>query len=612
MAENIRERLIVRDLPGGGREVTNPLAIDISPTMTLPSLLMQRAALHPNDTVIERNALLGDTWNRITARQFATQVRRLASGLLAHGWEKGQRIGILATTSFEWTLLDYACQSAGIVTVPIYESDSAEQIRWVIEDANICAIFCDDRTHQTLIQAVDADIPTYTFVDGPLEILMQRGEVAGEDTVEHSIHDLTHSDVATIVYTSGTTGRPRGAILTHGNLVTGTLAGCSFFPDAVRVANVRTLVFLPLAHIYARIVVYMTLAGDGVCGHVPNTRNLLADLASFRPTTIGAVPRVLEKLYSAADAKAGSGIMKRIFRLAAHTAMETGRLIEERVEPHFGQRLKQRAADKLVLRKIKNLMGGQIRNVVSGGAPLSADIQRFFTGAGLYVYQGYGLTEAEGGIACNIPEYYRSGTVGIPLPGATIRVDDSGEVLLRGGTIFAGYLNNPEQTAQALDEEGWFHTGDLGSIDEEGFLTITGRKKELIVTAGGKNVQPAVLEDALRTHPLISQIVVIGDRQRFISALVTLDAEMLPSWLNNHKLPNMDVLAAANHPAVRSSIQLAIAKANRQVSRAESIRKFSILTTDFTEDNGLLTPSLKVKRAEVVKRFANEIAKIYA
>lgn len=590
--------------------VSNALAAEVPSNMSMPGIVEQRAMNHPDDTIIERKAHLGDTWLPITARQFFQQIKDLAAGLLSVGFHEGDVIGILSPTCYEWTLLDLAAQAIKLISVPIYETNSASQVQWIINDAGIKAVFCANHGHEALVNNV-SDADTYVFEDDALETLMAQGRNWPVEQVEEIMRSIRADDVATIVYTSGTTGPPRGAMLTHGNLTQTVMQAHFAFPDAIRPKSTRILLFLPLAHIYARTQSYFVLAGEGVAAHVPNTKNLLNDFDSYQPTTIGAVPRVLEKIYLAADAKAGTGVKKRIFNWAAHVADETGQVLEAGEELSVTQKAQLRLARKLVFDKIKDLLGENMKNVVSGGAPLSPHIERFFGAVGLYVYNGYGLTEMTGGSVCNVPGMSRTGSVGVPIPGSAIRIAEDGEILLKGTGVFKGYLHNEQGTKEAITN-GWLHTGDLGRIDEDGFLFVTGRKKELIVTASGKNVQPAVLEESLRTHPLISQIMVIGNDRPFIAALVTLDEDMLAQWLANHKLEPMSVIDAADHPAVQNSIAKAIARANKNVSRAESIRKFTILKTDFTEANDLLTPSLKVKRKAVIKRFAPEIEQIYS
>lgn len=591
--------------------VSRPMATDVPSHLSMPAIIQQRALYNPDKTIIERKAHMGDAWLPVTARQFFVQIKTLAAGLMEAGFKEGDTIGILSPTCYEWTLLDLAAQSIKLVSVPIYETNSPSQVSWIIKDAGIKAVFCANRGHQALIQNV-SEADTYVFEDDCLETLISGARIGEHQEVEDIMRSIRPDDAATIVYTSGTTGPPRGAVITHGNIAKTVMMAEFAFPDAIQHESTRLLLFLPLAHIYARTQCYFSLAGEGVCAHVPDTKNLLADMDTFKPTTIGAVPRVLEKIYTAAGAKAGTGIKKRVFSWASHVANQYGEVIEAGEEPSGWLKGQLNLARKLVFNKIKELMGGSMRNVVSGGAPLSPHIERFFGGVGLTVYQGYGLTEMTGGAICNVPEMSRVGSVGVPIPGSSVKIAEDGEILLKGTGAFKGYLNNPEATAQIYTLDGWLRTGDLGKIDEDGFLFVTGRKKELIVTASGKNVQPAVLEESLRTHPLISQIMVIGDRKPFIAALVTLDEEMLPHWLENHKLEPMNVIEATDNPAVRDSIAKAIARANSQVSRAESIRKFTILKTDFTEANELLTPSLKVKRKAVLKRFANEIDAIYS
>ena len=438
-----------------------------------------------------------------------------------------------------------------------------------------------------------------------------RGVDAGE--LDRRTAALGSQSLATIVYTSGTTGRPKGVELSHGNLVHLCVNVCPHVPEVLGGAEVRFLLFLPLAHVLGRFVeIAIVCSHSGVLGHVPDVRNLVADLGSFRPTAVLAVPRVFEKIYNAADAKA-TGAKQKVFRLAAKTAIAYSRALDTPEGPSRRLKAQRAAFDRLVFSTLRSVLGGQVTHVVSGGGPLGERLGHFYRGAGVTVLEGYGLTETMGPCCVNLPEATRIGTVGTPLPGCAVRLDGDGEILVRGIGTFTGYHNNPEATAEAFTDDGWLRTGDIGSFEgAEGFLRITGRKKELIVTAGGKNVAPAQLEDRLRGHPLISQVLVIGDGEPFISALITLDKEMLPQWLRNHGLAAMDVVEASSHPQVLAALDRAVARTNRAVSRAESIRTFRVLATDFTEANGLLTPSLKVKRGPVMEAHADVIAEIYS
>ena len=413
-----------------------------------------------------------------------------------------------------------------------------------------------------------------------------------------------------IIYTSGTTGRPKGVVLTHGNFVALTLNGTLGLGEVCAQPDSRTLLFMPLAHVFARYIEVLCIPSGAVLGHTPDTRNLLADLETFKPTFILAVPRVFEKVYNSAEQKAGAGAALRIFRWSAKVAITYSRALETTKGPGFALKAQRVVADALVHRKLRAALGGRAKFAISGGAPLGERLGHFYRGIGLQVLEGYGLTESTSATAVNRPESVRIGTVGPPFPGTSMRIEDDGEISIAGPHIFRGYHNNPEATAESLID-GWFHTGDLGSFDDAGNLRITGRLKEIIVTAGGKNVAPAVLEDRLRGHPIVSQVVVVGDARPFIGALVTLDAELLPGWLSAHGLPPMEPAAAATNPVVLAALDRAVARANEAVSRAESIRKIHALPTDFSEANGYLTPSLKVKRAQVLVDFAAEIDALY-
>ncbi|MBD3689692.1 long-chain fatty acid--CoA ligase [Nanchangia anserum] len=579
--------------------------------MSMPKLVQMRALTAPDGVIIERKSELGNAWLPITAAQFMDQVYALGAGLIGEGVNPGDAIGLFAPTCYEWTLLDMAIQAIGAIVVPIYESDSASQIEWIFADSGARRVITKDRGQAAIATSV-ADVEAWVIDEGDIDRLIAAGLSSSAET-ERRMDRLRGGDIATIVYTSGTTGRPRGVPLTHMNLASSILQDLPFFPEAVREESVRLLLFLPMAHIYARTACYMVLIGHGRCGHVPNTRNLVDDMASFRPTTIGAVPRVLEKVYAAAKAKAAaSGVKRRIFAWCEKVASARAERIRAGRDETIGNRVVYRLAHTLVFGKLEDMLGGQMRYVVSGGAPLAAHIEQFFTGMGVRIHQGYGLTEASGGIICNTETHRRLGAVGVPCPGAAAKIDDDGEVLLTGPGIFSGYHGETPHDPAYFTSDGWFRTGDLGHIDDDGFLFISGRKKELIVTAGGKNVQPALVEDNIRQHPLVSQVVAVGEGQPFIAALITLDPDALPVWLDNHKLPRMDQVAAARHPRVHQAIARAITRANAAVSRAESVRKFTILPGDFTEANGLLTPSLKVRRAQVNSQFADEIAALYA
>ena len=602
------------------REISAPLLVPVHDGMTGPWALAERVRTNPDGPLIARKSSVGGRWRSMPARAFRDQVRQVAAGLVARGLEPGSAIGIMSHTSYEWTLLDFAAWEAGLVVVPIYETSSAEQARWILTDADVRLVVVEDVAMETMLTSLTATAPEL----GDLQVLsIARGAItelmaAGRDIGGSAYADLDartgrlgSADPATIVYTSGTTGRPKGVELTHGNLIHLSVNTVAHVPEVLGAPEVRALLFLPLAHVLGRFVeIAIVCSPAGVLGHSPDVKNLVTDLASFRPTFVIAVPRVFEKIYNAADARS-TGAKQKVFRLAAKTAIAYSRALDAPEGPSRGLRAQRAVFDRMVFSRLRDLLGGRVGHVISGGGPLGERLGHFYRGAGVTVLEGYGLTETAAPCTVNLPDATRIGSVGPPLPGTSVRLDDDGEILIKGIGLFRGYHNNPAATAEALDD-GWLRSGDLGSLDSEGFLWITGRKKELIVTAGGKNVAPAILEDRLRGHPLVSQVLVVGDGEPFISALITLDREMLPGWLRNHGLPEMDVVEASTNPQVLAALDRAVARTNRAVSRAESIRAYRVLTADFTEANGLLTPSLKVKRNQVMEEYADTIAGIYA
>ena len=601
------------------REISAPLLVPVHDGMTGPWALAERVRTNPDGPLIARKSSVGGRWRGMPARAFRDQVRQVAAGLVARGLEPGSAIGIMSHTSYEWTLLDFAAWEAGLVVVPIYETSSAEQARWILTDADVRLVVVEDVAMETMLTSLTATAPEL----GDLQVLsIARGAItelmaAGRDIGGSAYADLDartgrlgSADPATIVYTSGTTGRPKGVELTHGNLIHLSVNTVAHVPEVLGAPEVRALLFLPLAHVLGRFVeIAIICSPAGVLGHTPDVKNLVTDLASFRPTFVIAVPRVFEKIYNAADARS-AGARQKVFRLAAKTAIAYSRALDTPDGPSRGLRAQRAVFDRLVFSTLRGLLGGRVAHVISGGGPLGERLGHFYRGAGVTVLEGYGLTETAAPCTVNLPDATRIGSVGPPLPGTSVRLDDDGEILIKGIGLFRGYHNNPAATAEALDD-GWLRSGDLGSLDSEGFLWITGRKKELIVTAGGKNVAPAILEDRLRGHPLVSQVLVVGDGRPCIGALVTLDAEMLPLWLASHGLEDMDPVEAAQDPRIRAALERAVARANEAVSRAESIRTFTVLPGDFTVANGLLTPSLKVRRAQARERFAEEIDALY-
>lgn len=578
----------------------------------LPDLLAARASAHPDQVVIETRSSVGAT-RKITAAELQRQVEYISCGLVGLGIEAGDSVAILASTSMEWLLLDLSLLSVGAVAVPIYESDSAAQIHHILEDAHVVQVFTATTQQAELVRSV---APAFTrsidsFDQGALRTIARAAKHVSIDDVKTRRSSLDSSSIATIIYTSGTTGVPKGVVLTHANFL-GTIAGArQVVGDIVDSPDTRLLLFLPVAHVLARLVMHLVLAGAGVLGFSPNIKNLLPDIQAFKPSVLLVVPRVLEKVYNAASAKAGGGIKGKMFAWSAKQA-RTYALAQERT---FGPSLLKKArhgiADALVLKKIRSILGPNLRYIVSGGAPLATDLAQFYAGMGITLLQGYGLSETTGPISVQHVGKNPIGTVGLPLPGNFIKIAKDGEILVKGLSIMPGYYHLPEQTHQVMPDGEWFHTGDLGSISKSGQLSITGRKKELIVTAGGKNVSPEVLEDSLATHPLIANVIVVGDQRPFIGALFTLDAEMLPDWLRKHGLPRCSPLEAAQLPEVQASLQRAVDRANKAVSRAESIRKFRIIDASFTVENGYVTPSMKLRRGKVLHDFADEVDELY-
>ena len=601
------------------REISAPPLTPVHDAMTCPWALAERVRTSPDAPLISRKSSVGGRWREMSARAFHDQVRQVAAGLAARGLGPGDAIGIMAHTSYEWTLIDFAAWEAGLVVVPIYETSSAEQARWIITDAAVRLVVVEDAAMETVLTTLAATAPeldelqVLSIAKGAVTDLMAAGasaDSAADADLDARSARLRSTDLATIVYTSGTTGRPKGVELTHGNLIHLSVNAVAHVPEVLQAPEVRALLFLPLAHVLGRFVeIAIICSPAGVLGHTPDVKNLVTDLASFRPTFVIAVPRVFEKIYNAADARS-AGARQKVFRLAAKTAIAYSRALDTPDGPSRGLRAQRAVFDRLVFSTLRGLLGGRVAHVISGGGPLGERLGHFYRGAGVTVLEGYGLTETAAPCTVNLPAATRIGSVGRPLPGISVRLDEDGEILIKGIGLFRGYHNNPAATAEALDD-GWLRSGDLGSLDDDGFLRITGRKKELIVTAGGKNVAPAVLEDRLRGHPLVSQVLVVGDGRPCIGALITLDAEMLPLWLAGHGLEDMDPVQAASDPRVRAALERAVARANEAVSRAESIRTFTVLPGDFTVANGLLTPSLKVRRAQAQERFAEEIDALY-
>lgn len=590
-----------------------PALVEIGPDESIPTLLTERLAAAPKSVAFERKNTVG-AWTPVTVRDFATQVSLVARGLIDRGIRPGDRVALMSRTRYEWAVLDFAIWHAGAVTVPVYETSSAEQVAWILSDSQATMIIVEDNTHAAVVASVRDELEDLTQVmvidHGAVVDLATAGAAVAESEVKARVAALHIDTLATIIYTSGTTGLPKGVELTHGSFLAVSRNVKISMHEVCGVPGARLLLFLPLAHVYARFLEVLCLHSGAVIGFAPDTKNLLNDLASFKPTFLLAVPRVFEKVYNSAEQNAGASGKLKIFRWAAKVAITHSRAQDTVTGPRFALKIAHRIADLLVYRKLRAVLGGRTKWAVSGGAPLGERLGHFYRGIGLHVLEGYGLTETTAPTTVNTPTSTRIGTVGLPLPGTALRVAEDGELLIQGPHVFRGYHHNADATKAAL-VDGWFRTGDIGSIDDAGMVRITGRKKEIIVTAAGKNVAPALLEDRLRGHPLVSQCVVVGDARPFIGALVTLDAESLPGWLRAHGRPLIDVVAASTDPFVLTSLDRAVERTNRAVSHAEAIKKYTVLTSDFTIENDYLTPSLKVKRSEVLRDFASTIDELY-
>jgi long-chain acyl-CoA synthetase len=555
------------------------------------------------------------TWQPVTAKQFAEEVKAVASGLIASGIGPGERVCIMSATRYEWTLLDYGIWTAGAVPVPIYETSSAEQVQWIVADSGAVAVFLETAEHRAAYDEISGSLGNVRHVwcidDGDIEAVVAAGKGVSEDDIEQRRRTLNAHSLATIIYTSGTTGRPKGCELTHGNFLFDAASTTEGLEDLFS-PNQSTLLFLPLAHVFARIIEVGCVQNRVRMGHTADIKNLLPELGALKPTFILSVPRVFEKVYNTVKQRAHAEGKGAIFDLAATVAIEYSKSLDGPAYIRAAYELPHRLFDALVYSKLRAGLGGNTLGAISGGAPLGARLGHFFRGSGIPIYEGYGLTETTAGATVNRPGAMKVGTVGRPIPGCTVKIAEDGEILLKGPNVFVGYYNNAKATAEALDA-GWFSTGDIGQLDADGYLTITGRKKELIVTAGGKNVAPAQLEDRLRSDPLVSQCLVVGDQKPFIAALVTIDEEAFPGWKASHSKPQTATIAdLVDDPDLRADIQSAIDETNKAVSKAEAIKAFMILPDDWTVENGMLTPSLKVKRNVVLADYAGALAEIYA
>ena len=591
-------------------QVTNPAIVPAATAGNLTNLIAERAWFEPERITMSRP--LGDGWQPLTARQVEEEIRATAKGLVAAGIAIGDRVAIMARTRYEWTILDFAIWYAGGCVVPIYETSSAEQVDWILNDSGSVALIVETPTHKELVDSV---LPSHTkhvwvMTEDVLATLRKVGSQISDEEIEKRRNALVPDTLATLIYTSGTTGRPKGVQLTHGNF----LAECGNVVEGASDLFLKpggsTLLFLPVAHVFGRMVEIGAIHAGLHLAHCSDpVGRLQPDLASFKPSFVLAVPRIFEKIYNGAEAKADAAGKGKIFRKAAEVAIAYSEAKDKRgFNPLLT--LKHGLFDKLVYSKIRAAMGGEVEAAISGGAPLGARLGHFYRGAGITILEGYGLTETTAGATLNLTKNIRVGSVGRPVPGTTIKIADDGEVLIKGDIVMRGYWQNDGANQEVFDGK-WFKSGDLGRLDDEGFLYITGRKKEIIVTAGGKNVAPAVLEDRLRAHPLVSQCMVVGDNQPFIATLITIDQDMLKGWIAANSKTGATIDTLINDPDLIAVIQTAVDEANKAVSKAESIRKFTILAKDFTIAGGELTAKLSLKRHVIAEKYASEITALF-
>jgi long-chain acyl-CoA synthetase len=595
------------------REYSVPVLVDVPLSATMTDTVFQRADEEPGVVALRRKT--GDDWTAVTAKEFRDQVAGVAKGLIAAGLEPGDRVALMSRTRYEWTVIDYAIWSAGAVGVPIYETSSADQVRWIISDSGAKAVFVELESHEETVRESVSELPelkdVWRIEGDALDELTASGSGVSDETLAERRTARGGADLATIVYTSGTTGRPKGCRLTHDNLLfTARNVARGPLEPLFVVENRAALLFLPLAHSFARMIEVVLIETGTTLAHTPNMKNVAPDLQGFKPTFLLGVPRVFEKVYNSAEQKAAADGKGKIFHAAADTAVAWSRA-RSAGGPGLGLKLKHAAFDKLVYGKLRAATGGRLSVAVSGGSALGERLGHFFRGVGIEVFEGWGLTETSAPSTVNLPGANKIGTVGKPFPGVTIGIGEDGEVLVKGRHLFDGYWNNAEATAEAIDTDGWFHTGDVGELDNDGYLRITGRKKEIIVTAAGKNVAPAPMEDHIRAHPLVSQALVVGDDKPFVAALVTLDPEALEQWKAANGKAGATLAELSTDPAILAEVQKAVDTANKFVSKAEQIKKFTVLDVDITEESGHVTPTLKVKRNVVMRDFAKNIDALY-
>jgi long-chain acyl-CoA synthetase len=597
------------------REYSIPALAEIPANANAADVVTRRAAEQPGAVMLRRKAADG-AWEDVTASQFRDQVHALAKGLIAAGVQAGDRVGLMSHTRYEWTLVDYALWTAGAIVVPIYETSSAEQAEWILANSQARAVIAETDGFARLIGEARDRLPALEHVwllESDLPALTAAGAEVGAETVASRSGSRGAADIATVIYTSGTTGRPKGCELTHGNLLAAVRNAFMGPLAAIHTADAAsTLLFLPLAHVFARVIEVGALEAGIVLGHCGDMGNLLPELASFKPTFVLAVPRVFEKVYNGAEAKALAEGKGKIFARATRAAVAYSHSLDSGRTP-LRLRAEHALFDRLVYGKLRAALGGRAQWAISGGAALAPRLGHFFRGTGVSILEGYGLTETTAPVSVNRPERQKIGSVGQPIPGVAVRIADDGEVLTRGASVFPAYWHDETATKDAFTADGWYATGDLGELDDEGFLTITGRKKEIIVTAGGKNVAPAVLEDRMRMHALISQCMVVGDGRPFVGVLVTIDAEAFGPWKARHGKPaDATVTDLRDDPDLNAEVQAAVDDANKAVSRAESIKKFRILDGDFTQERGHLSAKLGIRRAVLAKEFAADIGALYS
>lgn len=614
----------VRAADGTVQQVSVPAFAQPVRRGSLAEIPFDNAREAPSDAVLSRKRPDG-SWQDVTAAEFAAEVLAVAKGLIAEGLRGGDRIAIMARTTYEWTLLDFASWAAGLVTVPIYPTSSAFQARWILQDSGAVACAVETAEQGRIISQERKQLGglahLWQFDTGALGRLKKLGENIPDDAVAARRATLEPETPATLIYTSGTTGRPKGCVLTHGNFFAEVDNAIELLHPVFKSVSkypASTLLFLPLSHVFGRMVAIGCLRARVRLGHAPSiqTEDLLADLAGFKPSFLLAIPYVLEKVYNTGRATAEKMGRASSFDRAARIAQRYGQAVEAAEHgtgpgPGLGLRAARALYDPLVYRRIRAALGGHVRYAICGGSPLGRRLAAFYAGAGIEIFEGYGLTETTAAATVTPPLKPRLGTVGWPMPGTAVRIAQDGEVLLSGGQVFQGYWDTERGEAVPALDGGWFATGDLGALDEDGYLTITGRKKDIIITSGGKNVTPAPLEDWLRAHPLVSQCMVVGDNRSFITALITLEPDGLSHWRQMKKKQDVPMRELVHDEELRAALQRAVDEANRLVSRAESIRKFTVLPGDFTEDGGHLTPSLKLKRDAIARDFAGEIEELY-